>query len=173
MHFLQKEAAAICSGLNIPYVYAPVVKVPDLTGEQRKVVNTVVSGTVKVARSSKVAAPDNSASIRVVRTVPNTLRKVVEKFENTAAWSDTRPECCCTEQYRPVWEAAGTVTELHGHFALLPVTIMHFSEVLRTGDPLPQHGQKSRSDCIDGLERLGSTLHAEYPNWCVTVSYIS
>ena len=94
-HFLQKEAAAICSGPNIPYVPAPVVKVPDLTGPQRAAIGFVIRGLVKnvpVRRWHKQAI---RASIRVIRTVPHSLRKVVEKQENALAWAEQPPECCC------------------------------------------------------------------------------
>ena len=107
----------------------------------------------------------NRASIRVVRTVPHSLRKVVEKQENALAWSAEPPECRCNSQYRHLWESAGDITILDGHFALLPVTIYQHDSVLRSGDPLPQHGQKSRCETVAGLQRLAGSLHAEHPPW--------
>ena len=110
------------------------------------------------------------ASIRVVRTVPHTLRKVVEKHQNKNAWDAGRPECCCNEQHKKIWEAVGRVTTIEGHFALLPVALQHQGAVVRSGDPIPQHGQKSRSDCISDLERLASALHTHIPDTDKTLS---
>ena len=164
-HFLQKEAAAICSELNIPYVPALVVKVPDLTGPQHAAIRSVIRSLVKnvpVPRWHKQAI---RASIRVVRTVPHSLRKVVEKQENALAWAEEPPECCCNSQYRHLWESAGNITILDGHFALLPVTIYQHDNILQSGDPLPQHGQKSRCEAVTGLERLAGSLKTEHPPW--------
>ena len=80
-HFLQKEAAAICSGLNIPYVPTPVVKVPDLTGPQRAAIGSVIRSLVKKVPVPRWHKQAIRASVRVVRTVPHSLRKVVEKQE--------------------------------------------------------------------------------------------
>ena len=159
IHFLQKEVAAIYPGLNIPFVPAPVVKVPDLTRQQKGVVSAVVRGMIKGMAVPRWQRQAVQASIHVVRTVPHTLRKVVEKHQNKNAWDADRPECCCNEQHRKIWEAVGRVTTIEGHFALLPVALQHQGAVVRSGDPIPQHGQKSRSDCISDLERLASALH--------------
>ena len=58
---------------------------------------------------------------------------------------------------------------LDGHFALLPVSLQHQGAVIRSGDPIPQHGQKSRADCISDLERLASALHTHIPDPTKTI----
>ena len=45
------------------------------------------------------------------------------------------------------------------------VTIYQHDIILRSGDPLPQHGHKSRCDAVDGLGRLADSLKAEHPPW--------
>ena len=125
IHFLQKEVSAISSGLNIPYVPAPVVKVPDLTGQQKGAVSAVVRSMVKGMTIPRWQRQAIQASIRVVRTVPHTLRKVVEKHQNKDAWDADRPKCYCDDQHKPIWEDLGHVTTIEGHFALLPVTLQH------------------------------------------------
>ena len=163
IHFLQKEVSAISSGLNIPYVPAPVVKVPDLTGEQKGAVSAAVRSMVKGMSVPRWQRQAVQASIRVVRTVPHTLRKIVEKHQSKAPWDTDRPDCCCTAQHLPIWEALGQVRTIDGHFALLLVTLQHQGAIVRSGDPIPQHGQKSRADCISDLERVASALHTQIP----------
>ena len=68
-----------------------------------------------------------------------------------------------------MWEALGHITMLDGHFALLPVNLQHQGAVIRSGDPIPQHGQKSRADCIGDLERLVSALHTHIPDPTKTI----
>ena len=151
--------------MNILYVPAPVVKVPHLTGSQRAAIGFVICSlvtNVPVPRWHKQAI---RASIHAVRTVPHSLRKVVEKQENALAWVEEPPECCCNSQYRHLWESAGDITILDDHFALLPVTIYQHDSDLRSGDPLPQHGQKSRCEAVTGLERLVGSVHVEHPPW--------
>ena len=67
------------------------------------------------------------------------------------------------DKHKPIWEALGRVTSVDGHFALLPVTLQHQGAIVRSGDPIPQHGQKSRSYCISDLVRLASALHTQIP----------
>ena len=59
----------------------------------------------------------------------------------------------------------GVVTMLDGHYAILPLSMYHNGAILRSGDPIPQHGEKSRAAAIDCLKPLAASLHAEHPDW--------
>ena len=70
VHFLQQGVAALRADLIIPYLPAPVIKVPDLTGEQQGAINTIVSAMVKTVQAPRWQRQAIRAATRVVLMVP-------------------------------------------------------------------------------------------------------
>ena len=81
---------------------------------------------------------------------------------NTHEKAPTRPHCFCTPEHLPTWVQAGTVRNVGGHYALLPVNILHNGAPLRGTDPLPCSGATSRQRAITGSLDLACTLHVQH-----------
>ena len=61
-----------------------------------------------------------------------------------------------------IWQQAGTLCVIQGHFAILPVTITHNGSPLRATNPLPCSGEQSRRHAVQSLGQLAHTLHIQH-----------
>ena len=102
------------------------------------------------------------AHIRIVPSAPLNVRGGFERPFNTHEKGPTRPKCFCSPEHLPTWARTGTVCDVGGHYALLPVHILHNGAPLRGTDPLPCSGAKSRQRAVTGLLDVARTLHVEH-----------
>ena len=79
--FLQKEAAAIYSGLNIPYIPAPIVKVPNLTGDQKAAINVVVRGMIRTVPAPRWQRQAMRALSGLCVLYPTLCAKLLKKLK--------------------------------------------------------------------------------------------
>jgi hypothetical protein len=61
-----------------------------------------------------------------------------------------------------IWQQAGTLCVIQGHFAILPVTITHNGSPLRATNPLPCSGERSRLHAVQSLGQLARTRHIQH-----------
>ena len=72
--------------------------------------------------------------------------------------------CHCSSENLPIWQAAGQVSSVGIHHALIPVQLYFHGQFLRPKDPLPITGRKARSKVIFGLQKLADILSVACPN---------
>ena len=100
--------------------------------------------------------------IRVIPSSPLNVRRAFERSANKHDKGTVRPTCFCNTEHLPIWRQGGTVSLVHGHYALLPVNIEHDGAPLRATHPLPCFGMRSREHAISSLTQLARTLHIQH-----------
>ena len=156
--YLSEEMDTLSVALNIPLVRTAVVKVPYLEPAHRACLNRCIQLLV---RQMHISLPQRHAvvgKIVLARTAPLTVRRVFERPANKFGTAAEEPQCKCQADNRHVWEAAGSVVNVDGHFALVPVHIEHAGSVLRANDPLPCGGTTSYRQAVRSLQNPAKTL---------------
>ena len=156
---LLKDIQRIATQLNIPLCRPVNVTIPYITRGQRSNVATIVNKMVRRTTHSAWVRQAERAHIRIVSSAPLNVRRAFERPSNTHQKAPTRPQCFCSPEHLPTRAQAGTVRNVGGHYALLPINILHNGAPLRGIDPLPCSGAKSRQRAITGLLDLARTLH--------------
>ena len=156
---LQKYIQRIASQLNVPLCRLVNVTIPYITPGQRSSVATIINKMVRQTKYSAWERQAVRAHIRIVSSAPLNVRRAFERPSNTHEKAPTRPHCFCTPERLPTWAQAGTVRNVGGHYAFLPVHILHNGAPLRGTDPLPCSSAKSRQRAVTGLLDLARTLH--------------
>ena len=152
----------IAARLNIPLCRPVNVTVPYLLPLQKSKMETLINCMVRSTNRSSWERKAIRAHVRVVPSAPLNVRRAFERLSNKHEKSDARPPCKCNKEHLHLWSAAGPVRLVDGHFALLPVTIMHQGSPLRATDPLPCHGTRSRAHAISCPTKLAQTLHIQH-----------
>ena len=102
--------------------------------------------------------------IRVVRTVPHTVRRCFESQSNECERPSDAPVCYSNVAYDACRAQGGDITVRDGHYRLLPVTINFEGARLACKDPLPSDGASCRADVVTDLEQLARLLNVLVPN---------
>ena len=133
--------------MQVPLLRTTAVRVPYLSSDQTpgltKAINTIV-------RQMRITTTQ--------RTVPLNVRRAFESTANKQALQTGKPPCTCTPDVLPIWEAAGTVGRIRGHFFLLPVALLHNGVTLCSTDPLPLPSNKCHQAALSSLRKLAKTL---------------
>ena len=159
---LNKDLERISSRLNIPMCRPANVTVPYMTPAQRSSIQQIVNRMVRHTQRSSWERQAIRARIRVTPSSPLNVRRAFERFANKHDKSTTRPDCFCDTQHLSIWRQGGTVCQVDGHYALLPVTIEHDGTPLRATDPLPCSGARSREHAMSSLTQLARTLQIQH-----------
>ena len=132
---LNKDMERIASRLNIPLCKQVNVTVPYLTSSQRTSIQNIIKNMIRSTHLSSWERQAIRARIRVVASAPLNVRRAFERLTNKHDKSTVRPPCHCDRAHLLAWEMAGPVSQVEGHYAILPVTITHNNQPLRATDP--------------------------------------
>ena len=119
---LNDQIQNTASKLNIPLCKPFYITVPYLQPCQRQPLNKVIDHVVNSLQRPPHERCAIRANIKLVRSVPLTVRRAFERHANKQCKSSTRPPCHCDMQHLPTWSMGGTVYTMDNHFCLLPVT---------------------------------------------------
>ena len=156
---ITRELQAVASQFQIPLVHNAAVRVPYLTGNPTPAITRCINrlvGSMPVSRAQRQAV---RARVVLVRIVPLNIRRAFKAHSNKSATLLGRPPCTCAASALSVWERAGTVQILDGHFCLIPVSVPHEDGILRSTDPLPCTGRKSHQATVSSLKTPATALH--------------
>ena len=159
---LNKDIERIANRLNIPLCRPVNITVPYITPEQRSHIQTIIRRMVRHTQRSSWERQAIRARIRVVASSPLNVRRAFERLANKHEKQTERPACRCTAHTLDQWQQCGTVVNVAGHYALMPVHIEHQGAPLRATDPLPCSGTRSRHQAVNSLAQLAHTLHIQH-----------
>ena len=159
---LNKDVERIASQLNIPMCRPGNVTDPYMTPGQRSSIQQIVNRMVRHTQRSSWERQAIRARIRVIPSSPLNVRRAFERFANKHDKSTARLACFCDAQHLSIWRQGGTVCQVDGHYALLPVNIEHDGTPLRATDPLPCSSVRSREHAMSSLTQLARTLHIQH-----------
>ena len=142
---LKKEIASIGAELQLPLLLPAIVRVPYMTRQQKLAISWKINALLRHVPYTSWERQALCGRIRVVRTVPHTVRRCFESEANSCEKEWERPPCHCTPEFIDLWEQGGTVTVRDGHFCLLPVSVQFDGAELRSKDPLPLAVQNAKS----------------------------
>ena len=106
--YLQAELTNISAKLSVPLSLCSSIVIPNVTPQKKSSICTVLH---KVVKSTSMKAWEKQATkkmVRVVRSSPNTLQAVFEKYSQQQDLSAVRPVCMCTQHMLPC-TASGAV----------------------------------------------------------------
>ena len=138
------------------------ITVPYITPQQRSHIQTIINKMVRHTQRSSRERQALRARIRVVSSSPLNVRRTFERLANKHEKQTQRPDCLYTTHTLTRWQQCGTVANVDGHYALLPVRIEHQGARLRATDPLPCLGSRSRTQAVNSLAQLARTLHIQH-----------
>ena len=161
---LKKQIAAVSAELQLPLLIPAVVKVPYLTGDQKIAVSRVVNNMLRKVHCNSRERQAMRGRIRIVRTVPHSVRRCFEFHANRAEIASEEPDCFCSDAYTHIWQQGGDLSVRDGHFCLLPVSLSFKGQPLGSKDPLPLSGASCRDSTIGDLQQLARLLNVPMPN---------
>ena len=129
---------------------------------QRSSIQQIVNRMVRHTQRSSWERQAIRARIRVIPSSPLNVRRAFERFANKHDKSNARPTCFCNTQHLSIWRQGGTVCQVDGRYALLPVSIEHDGAPVHATDPLPCSGMRSREHAMSSLAQLARTLHIQH-----------
>ena len=134
---LRREAATIAHELQIPLLTPAYVRIPNLTSEQKPYFARIVTRLLRKVPCTSWERQALRARIFLVRTIPHTVRSTFEHHANKVERLVTTPHFYCGSTHKHLWDTAGAVCILQGHFALMPVCLSFNGHQLRSKDPVP------------------------------------
>ena len=161
---LNKQFDVVFAELQLPFLIGAVIKVPYLTGSQKIAVSRVVNNMLRKVHCSSWERQAMRGRIRIVRTVPHSVRRCFEFHANRAEIAFDEPKCFCSEPYAHIWQQGGNVSLRDGHLCLLPVSLNFKGQPLGSKDPLPLPGVSCRDSTIGDLQQLARLLNVPMPN---------
>ena len=161
---LRAEFARVAQELAIPTISPKRIAVPNMTNTQKIRIDSIVRQIVKRTKKPVWERQALTHLVTLTRTVPCTLRSVVERLTHSSALDTHAPVCHCSSQNLPIWQAAGRVSSVGIHHALIPVQLSFNGQFLRPKDPLPITGEKARGKVRHGLRQLARTFSVACPN---------
>ena len=161
---LKKQIAVVSAELQLRLSIPAVIKVPHLTGGQKIAVSRVVNNMLRKVHCSSWERQAMRGRIRIVRTVPHSVRRCFEFPANRAEIASDEPDCFCSETYAQIWQQGGDLSVSDGRFCLLPVSLSFKGQPLGSKDPLPLSGASCRDSAIEDLHQLARLLNVPMPN---------
>ena len=161
---LKKEICSSRIQLQLPLLVCAVVRVPYMRGTQKLRVSRVITCMLRKVQCTSWEHQALQGWIRVVRTVPHTVRRWIESQSNQCEKSLDASVCCCTAAYEACWAQGGGITVRDRPYCLLPVTLNFEGATLGSKDPLPSDGASCRADVVTDLEQFARLLNVPVPN---------
>jgi hypothetical protein len=153
--FLQGQLRELAGELSIPLHTLGQIVVPNCTDDQKTLLHSVIR---RMISSSPLTAWEKQAlhkSVRVVRSTPYTVQRLIQKPAKQFDASPSRPKCACHR-------IAHLATHMpDGHCAVIPVQFSLPSGTrVRPKDPLPIPGHEARAAAIKCLQAFGKQVHS-------------
>ena len=146
--------------LQLPLLILAVVKVPYLTGGQKVAISRVVHIMLRKVQCSSWERRAMRGRIRIICTVPHSVRRCFEFHANQSETATDEPQCFGIAAHMHIWQQGGDVTMQDGHFCVLPVSLTFNGQTLSSKDPPPLSGASCRDMVIKDLENLARLLNA-------------
>ena len=153
--FLQAQLKELAGELSIPLHTLGQIVVPNCTDDQKTLLHSVIR---RMISSSPLTAWEKQAlhkSVRVVRSTPYTVQRLIQKPAKQFDASPSRPKCACHR-------IAHLATHMpDGHCAVIPVQFsLPSGTPVRPKDPLPIPGHEARAAAIKCLQAFGKQIQS-------------